>query len=161
MPCVELVRWMNKTTYEQELEKNGFLIYTTQGRSMRPFLRSQEDLVRIEACGGRALNKYDAVLYRRKSGRYVLHRIVRVLPDSYVMCGDNCWKLEYGITREQILGVLTCVIRKGEKVDVNSRGYRTKVWLWGAVYWPRALVFYFRDRFGELWALIKKKIKRG
>ena len=152
---------MNKTTYEQELAKKGCLIYTTQGRSMRPFLHSQEDLVRIETFGDKTPQKYDAVLYRRKSGTYVLHRIVRVLPDSYVMCGDNCWKLEYGITRDQILGVLTCVIRKGEKIDVNSGSYRFKVWLWGFIYWPRALVFYLRDRLGELWANIKKRIKRG
>lgn len=152
---------MNKTTYEQELDKKGFLIYTTQGRSMRPFLRSQEDLVRIEKCGSRPLRRYDAVLYRRKSGRYVLHRIVRVKPDSFVMCGDNCWKLEYGITEDQILGVLTSVIRKGEMIDVNSRSYRFRIWLWGAIYWPRALVFYLRDRLGELWATIKKKINRA
>lgn len=152
---------MNKTTYEQELDKKGFLIYTTQGRSMRPFLRSQEDLVRIEKCGSKPLRKYDAVLYRRKSGRYVLHRIVRVKPDSFVMCGDNCWKLEYGITEDQILGVLTSVIRKGQMIDVNSRGYRFRIWLWGAIYWPRALVFFLRDRLGELWVTIKKKINRA
>lgn len=152
---------MNKTTYEQELEKNGFLIYTTQGRSMRPFLRSQEDLVHVERAGSRPLRKYDAVLYRRRSGQYVLHRIVKVCSDSYVMCGDNCWKREPGIREDQILGVLTAVIRKGDRVDVNSRNYRFWVWLWGALYWPRVVIFYLRDRFGELWVKMKAGINRS
>ena len=39
---------MNKSTYEAELERTGQLIYTTVGTSMRPFIRSQEDLVIIE-----------------------------------------------------------------------------------------------------------------
>ena len=60
---------MNKSTYEQELERTGQLIYTTMGVSMRPFIRSQEDLVIIERRTGGRYGKYDAVLYRRNSGQ--------------------------------------------------------------------------------------------
>ena len=98
---------MNKTTYEQELAQKGFLLYTTVGRSMRPFLRSGEDLMRIEVRTDARLKAGDVVLYRRKSGRYVLHRIVKVRKEDYVLCGDNCWQLEPGIRDSQILGILT------------------------------------------------------
>lgn len=143
----------NATTYEQELDTHGFLIYTTAGCSMRPFLRSGEDLVCIERKSPDRCRKYDAILYRRDNGRYVLHRVVKVRPDSYTLCGDNCWSLEPGICEDQVLGVLTGVIRKGRKIDVNRWQYRLAVRIWCALYLPRAAFLYLR---GKVWALWKK-----
>lgn len=148
------MRWMNNCrTYEQELEAQGCLIYTTTGRSMRPFIRSKEDLVRIQARGPERCRKYDAVLYKRPGGKYVLHRIVKVRQADYVLCGDNFWQLEPGVRDEQILGVLTHVIRNGEEIDVNTPGYRSKVKLWYALYPPRAMFLYLR---GKLRAILRK-----
>ena len=147
---------MNKTTYEQELDARGHLIYTTVGGSMRPFLRSQRDLMRIRKREGKC-RKFDVVLYRRKSGGYVLHRIINVRDEDYVLCGDFCWQKEPGIRDEQILGVLTHVIRNGKQIDVNARGYRFLVRLWWMFYWPRALMLYLRDDIGAKWKKIKSK----
>lgn len=147
---------MNKTTYEQELAQKGFLLYTTVGRSMRPFLRSGEDLMRIEARGEARLKAGDVVLYRRKSGRYVLHRIVKVRKEDYVLCGDNCWQLEPGIRDHQILGKLTAVIRQGREQDVTGFGYRLKVNLWWVIYSLRAVYLWARDMTGKIWQKIKK-----
>ncbi len=147
---------MNKSTYEQELERSGQLIYTTVGMSMRPFLRSGQDLMVIEARKDSRFQARDVVLYRRKSGKYVLHRIMWVRKDDYVLCGDNCWDLEPGIRDEQILGVLTAVIRDGKRLDVNNKDYRAKVFVWWALYPIRACVFYVRYLIGKIWANIKK-----
>ena len=146
---------MNKSTYEQELERTGKLIYTTMGRSMRPFLRSQEDLVVIERKTGTRFEKYDAVLYRRASGKYVLHRIVKVCPDSYTLCGDNCADLEPGIRDDQILGVLTGVVRKGKRIDVNSEAYRRKIRLWVALHPVRAVFIKTKGLLCKLWKKLK------
>ncbi len=146
---------MNKTTYEQELEKNGVLIYTTVGMSMRPFLRSGEDMIILERRDNGRFRPREVVLYRRKSGKYVLHRIMAVRKDDYILCGDNCWDLEPGIRGEQILAVLTGVIRNGQRLDVNAAGYRAKVFVWWLLYPIRAVVFYFRYLTGKLWAKIK------
>lgn len=147
------VPWMNKTTYEQELKDKGFLLYTTVGRSMRPFLRSGEDLMRIEAVDAERCKKYDAVLYRRDSGKYVLHRIVKVRERDYILCGDNCWQKEPGIRHDQILGVLTQVIRDGKPLPVSDPAYRRRVRLWwflyplrAAVLWCRDMVYYVRKK---------------
>ena len=148
---------MNNSTYEQELETRGFLIYTTSGCSMRPFLRSGEDLVYIERRPQGRCRKYDAVLYRRHSGLYVLHRIVKVCPNSYTLCGDHCWQQEPGVTEDQILGVLTGVIRNGRKIDVNHWSYRLKVWLWYVLYPIRGTFLYTRGRLQALWRKIKAK----
>ena len=149
---------MNKSTYEQELSQKGFLLYTTVGRSMRPFLRSGEDMIRVDARGTERMKAGDVVLYRRKTGKYVLHRIVRVRKGDYVLCGDNCWQLEPGIQDDQILGVLTAVIRKGKPVDVSSFGYKLKVNLWWALYPVRAAVLWGRYMLSRVWISIKKRI---
>ena len=119
-----------KTTYEQQLLTQGVLYDTTRGSSMRPFLRSGEDIMVITRKGAERCGIYDAILYRRSNGQYVLHRIVGVGPDGYILRGDNCIRREYGIADDQVLGVLTGVIRKGRQMDVNSRGYRLAVKLW-------------------------------
>ena len=43
------------------------------------------------------------------SGRYVLYRILKVRENDYVICGDNRYRKEYGITDQHINGVLTSV----------------------------------------------------
>lgn len=146
---------MNNTTYEQQLEDRGFLICPTSGGSMRPFLRSGEDLSYVERRAQTRSRKYDAILYRRNNGTYVLHRIVKVHPDSYTLCGDNCWQREPGITDAQVLGVLTGVIRKGKKINVNHWCYRMAVRLWCALYPPRAVFLYIRDKVWALWGSLK------
>lgn len=154
--CARSVPWMNKTTYEQELEKNGILIYTTVGMSMRPFLRSGQDLMVIEARKEHRFRTRDVILYRRDSGKYVLHRIMAVRKQDYVLCGDNCWDLEPGIRDDQVLGVLTAVIRDGKRLDVRSTGYRAKVFVWWLLYPVRAVVFMLRTLTGVVWKRFKK-----
>ena len=77
-------------TFEEEIEKNGRLVYTNVGDSMRPLIRQGRDLLIIEKPQGR-LRKYDVPLYKRDSGQYVLHRILKVRDSDYVICGDNRW----------------------------------------------------------------------
>lgn len=147
---------MNKTTYEQELAQKGTLIYTTVGFSMRPFLRSGQDLMVIEGKKGSRFRTRDVVLYRRNSGKYVLHRIMAVRKDDYVLCGDNCWDLEPGIRDDQILGVLTAVIRDGERKEVSDFDYRAKVFAWWLLYPVRYVVFRLRTLVGIVWKKVKK-----
>ncbi len=135
---------MSNRTYEQQLAETGTLIHHTKGNSMRPFIRSGEDLSIIEACTGRC-QKYDVILYRRDNGQYVLHRIVRVLPDSYTLCGDNTRVREPGIRDDQVLGVLTGILRHGKPIDIHRPGYRLAVKVWCALFLPRALCLRVRD----------------
>ncbi len=37
---------------------------------------------------------------------YVLHRIVKIMSEGYIICGDNCINLETDVTDEQIIGKL-------------------------------------------------------
>ena len=71
-----------------------------------------------------AVKKFDVVLYRRPPESYVLHRIVKVRPDGYVLLGDNCLNKEYGITEDAIIGIMTGYVRKGKEHSTNEVGYK-------------------------------------
>ena len=120
---------MTNSSFEEILEKEGRLVYTNVGDSMWPFIREGRDLVVIERVSGK-LEKYDVPLYRRDSGQYVLHRVLKVRENDYVLCGDNRWRRETGVTDRHILGVLTAVIRDGKELPVTDRRYRLYVHLW-------------------------------
>ena len=135
---------MNNHTFEQELSLHGKVVYPNTGESMLPLLRQQRDLMVIEKRPEGRLQKYDAVLYRRGE-RYILHRIVKVRPVDYVLCGDNCRRREFGITDAQIIGILTAVVRNGREIPVTDRRYRRYVHLWCGLFPLRAAVLFCRD----------------
>lgn len=130
---------MNKSSFEEEIKKSGRIIYTNVGDSMMPYIKQGRDVLVISEVNGR-LNKYDVPLYKRDSGQYVLHRILKVRENDYVICGDNRWNKEYGITDRHIIGILTGVIRDGMEIPVTSRKYRIYVHLWCDLFPVRAFI---------------------
>ena len=135
---------MNKSTFEEEIEKSGRIIYTNVGDSMMPFIKQGRDVLVISRAEGR-LKRYDVPLYKRDSGQYVLHRILKVRENDYVICGDNRWNKEYGITDRHIIGVLTGVIRDGREIPVTDRKYRIYVHLWCDFFPVRAFIIRIRQ----------------
>ena len=80
------------SSFEELLERDGKLVYTNVGVSMMPLLRQHRDVMVIgRVPKGERLKKYDAPLYKRRNGQYILHRILEVREKDYVVCGDNCW----------------------------------------------------------------------
>ena len=88
----------------EQLAKEGFLVSTTVGMSMYPMLRNRRDRVVILPYNGQRLRRGDLPLYLRADGKHVLHRIIAVKRDHYVIRGDNTYCKEY-VRGEQILGV--------------------------------------------------------
>ena len=119
------------TTFEEILSRDGTLVYRTRGVSMEPMLRQNRDLVIIQVPASR-LKKYDVALYRRGND-YVLHRVMEVRPDHYLIRGDNTFSME-NVPDEAVIGVLTGFRRKGKPVRIESAGYRFYVRFWQAVY---------------------------
>ena len=123
-------------TFEKMLAEDGRLVYRTRGVSMEPMLRQNRDLVVIEVPASR-LKKYDVALYKRGTS-YVLHRVIGVKDDHYLIRGDNTYALET-VPDSAVLGVLTAFQRKGNKYSGTDRGYRCYVRFWNAIYPLRAL----------------------
>lgn len=109
---------------ESYLSENGTLTYTHKGRSMLPLLREGKDLFTLRRKGPERCRVGDVVLYKRPPNHYVLHRVMRVLDGGYVILGDNCTEYEYGITDNDIIGVMTGFIRSGHGYSVKCMGYR-------------------------------------
>lgn len=135
---------MNKSTFEEEIEKSGKIIYTNVGDSMMPFIKQGRDVLVISRAEGR-LKRYDVPLYKRDSGQYVLHRILKVRENDYIICGDNRCNREYGITDKHIIGVLTGIIRDGREIPVTDRKYRIYVHLWCDFFLVRAFIIRIRQ----------------
>lgn len=142
-------------TFEEEIERHGRLVYTNVGDSMMPMLREKKDLLIVEKPQGR-LKKYDVPLYKRDSGQYVLHRILKIRKKDYVLCGDNRYRREYGITDRHIIGVLTAFVRDGKEIPVTDGRYRRYVHLWCDFFYLRAAILWCRAR----WYRMRRKWKR-
>ena len=108
---------MNKK-FEDVIAEQGRLVYTNVGDSMFPLIR-EGNLLIIEAVK-EPLRVGDIPLYKRDSGQYVLHRIVKIKNGKYWMKGDNRADVEKGITDKHIIGVLTGIVRNGKTYPVET-----------------------------------------
>lgn len=136
------------TTFEQIIAEQGKLVYTNTGISMMPLLRQHRDLLIIGPPPEGRLRLWDVPLYKRDNGQYVMHRVLWVRKKDYIMCGDNQWYPERGITDRHIVGVLEAVNRDGKLLPVRATkehphvplGYRLYVALWCVFYPIRAVL---------------------
>lgn len=70
---------------------------------MMPLLRQKKDIIEIKKKNSERYKKYDVVLYRRGK-KYILHRILKIFPDRYVVAGDHNTYLDPPVTDDMILG---------------------------------------------------------
>lgn len=121
----------NMNSIKDVLDNYGMYTGLTKGPSMWPLLHEQKDNIVVVRQNGR-LKKYDIPVYILKSGKYVMHRIVEVRDDCYVIVGDNLTEKEY-VTDDMICGVLAGFYKNGKRyVDCeNGRFYRlySKIWV--------------------------------
>jgi phage repressor protein C with HTH and peptisase S24 domain len=111
--------------FEDIINEQGQLVYTNVGDSMYPMIKPRDLLVIKKVTA--PLKKNDIPLYKRDSGQYVLHRIVKIKNGEYYICGDNRAFIERGITDRHIIGVLTDIVREGRTIPVNSPEFKSYV----------------------------------
>ena len=96
------------------------------GSSMTPFLGDGRDRVFARA-PSRPVRRGDIVLYRRRNGDFILHRVYRVHgrgdAAAFDLVGDAQDRIERNIQRDQIFAVVTRARRKGKLIEP------------GGVYW--------------------------
>ena len=103
---------------DRAVSSGGIFTFIPNGTSMLPLLRPGIDSVELSAADDARIG--DIVLYQRENGVYVLHRIVSEKDGAFVMCGDNQYKLEYGIKREQIVALVSAINRDGKHIERGS-----------------------------------------
>ena len=111
----------------ETLERGGSFTFMPHGTSMLPLLREGIDSVRLVSPQTRPPKKGDVILYRRKNGAFVLHRIQRERKNTFVLCGDNQTALERGVARDSVIGVADAFYRGGDLVSCDEKSYKRYV----------------------------------
>lgn len=143
-----------KLSFEEVLERDKSFIYKTTGVSMLPMLRQNRDLVIISEKRGR-LAKNDVALFKRENGQYVLHRVISLTDDGYIIRGDNCYGSE-NVGEERIIGVMTGFVRGKRQYSTQDAAYKCYVRVMNSAYPLRR--FYIRVR-GFLVKIKRKLLK--
>ena len=124
-------------SFEDILKQKGFLIYTNQGSSMLPLIREGKD-VSVISSDVSDIKCRDIVLAKRPSGRYLLHRIIRINSDgTYSICGDNSYKCDNNIKKSDIIGKLTTIITNNKRNDLNGIWYKLYSYCWSNLFFIR------------------------
>ena len=120
------------------------------GTSMLPMLRQGKDSVVLSKI--QEPKKYDVILYQRKNGQYVLHRLVGIGED-YTFLGDNQFVHEHGIEREQMIAYVSSFYRGDREVSVKKASYKLYCRLW---YGSRGIRSFWRRSIGWMRRHLKK-----
>ena len=120
------------STVEREIRERGNFASTTKGVSMRPLFKTGRDMIIVSKVE-RPLKKYDIILYRGNDGEYILHRIIGIRKEHYIVRGDNNFFKER-VTPDRIIGVLTSFNRKGKSGSPNSFFFKLYSRLWRYIY---------------------------
>ena len=116
---------------EQCLKELGFAVVPIRGTSMWPLLKEGKSQVQVAVRGTKQLKKGDIVLYRRKDGTLVLHRIVKVgEKDTFLVCGDHQCKLDEQVEVDQILAAAQGFFINGRYIDEKTWWYRLYKKFW-------------------------------
>ena len=114
-------------THEQMLAESGFDICLPISGSMRPLIRVRRDSALFVPPTGR-LKKYDVVLYRRE-GYAIMHRVLKVLPEGYIIRGDNSNGCEW-VAQEQVIGVMQGFYRDEWYISAKNPIYLAYAFIW-------------------------------
>ncbi len=139
---------MNKeySNVQKELGAGKSIIIFTTGTSMEPLLYDKKKRnathVLVEPIS-RELSKGELPIVLLPDGRYMIHRIIRVLRDGDKVCyetrGDNCIGSEK-VLKEAVLGVVTEIYRKKKTIKVTDKGYLLYVKFWMCSYPVRRIL---------------------
>lgn len=130
---------MKYTSIADQICRDGYVLTHSMGVSMRPMLTQRTEQLLIEKLTDQA-RKNDVLLYRRSNGQYVLHRVIRVRKEYYLIRGDNCYGKPEKVGFERAIGILKGFYRDEHYIDCKkSRGYRAYVFLWRLSYPARFL----------------------
>ncbi len=128
----------------EAIRDGGQFILTPKGVSMLPTIKPICDkIVLVEAHN---IEKNDIVLYKRKSGMYVAHRIMKIKNGQYTMCGDNQFAFEDGIDKDQIIALVSQV-RKADGRCLSRKAIQSR---------SRLLSLAFKRLFKRTLHIVKK-----
>lgn len=109
-----------KLKIEDVLLEKGVYVGPTVGVSMLPMLKSRRDTIVVRPKTER-LKPLDVALYKR-GDEYVLHRVLSLTDEGYIIRGDNCYSDE-NVPEGSVIGVLTEFFRKNKHYLCTDEKY--------------------------------------
>ena len=129
---------------EKEIASGKPTITITVGDSMEPLLYNRSTRVVIVKAD-RDLERNELPMYKRSSGQFVMHRIIKVDANHYYTRGDNRTGLEK-IPKQWVQGVVTEIYRKDKRFTVDNKWYCAYVNIWNAIYPIRWVIYKLRKK---------------
>ena len=134
--------------------QQGQAVLPVTGGSMHPLLK-EGDLVRLREAT-QPLKRGDAVLYRRRDGKYILHRVIAVTGDQLLCCGDHQRQSEY-IQAAQVAAVVSSRGRNGRWKPMDTGMLRIFGWVWSVLYPVRQPLLQLRCGMGRARKQLRRK----
>ena len=147
---------MNYSTIEKQLDTDGYVLTMSVGTSMQPMIsQRQEQLVIVKVTG--AVERDDVVLFKRRNGQYVLHRVINCRDGVYAIRGDNCY-CDETVLPDQILGRLDGFYKNGEYISCKeNKRYLRYVKFWRRTYPVRRMIYRIRCRLSGMKSRLRGK----
>ena len=130
-------RRVNNHLFMQEITRafnsgKKSVTFVVRGFSMRPFLEDGRDKVILVPPKEPKIG--DVVLAEVREQTYALHRVIKIEDGVYTMRGDgNPLQMTEQFTLDKIVGLADGFIRKGKRVDTDSRKWKFYSTSWNAL----------------------------
>lgn len=120
--------WINEL---MEIVRSGKTVpLDVTGNSMLPFLKGGRDRVILTAFSSPA-KVGDILLYKRKNGDFVLHRVIDINNDGLFFAGDIHSVIEGPVSESDVIARVTSARRNGQLIRSGSKqwSFFEKKWI--------------------------------
>ena len=112
---------------EAMIEAGQNVTLQISGDSMRPTLKPRRDAAVLSRVRQWPPEKGTILFFKRKTGEYVLHRVLRVKDGACTMNGDAQEWTEGPVTEQMAIAEAIAIIRKGRMIEAEQPKYRAYV----------------------------------
>lgn len=120
-------------------EQGQEVAMTVSGTSMEPFLIHERDRIYFRRPDG-PIQKGDMVFFQRKTGAYVMHRVMKAREGQYYLAGDHQTFLEGPIEAQQIFAKVVSVERAGVWLTEKDALWKFYAGWWRRLFMVRKVV---------------------
>lgn len=130
---------------KEVLDSGATFRFYPKGQSMLPTIVEKKDSVVLASPEGIGL--YDAVLYRRNNGQFVLHRIVAVNETTFDMCGDAQTDIEKNVPKSSVIAKVCAIYKEDVYTDVSDDKYKKNI-----------IKLYSKKKYKRFYVNLKRKL---
>lgn len=126
---------------KETLSEGNELNLLVTGTSMNPFIGDNRDRVLLTSVSNIGINKGEIVFIQRNNQEYVLHRVLKILPnEKFLMNGDSQTWCEV-VRNDQVFACVKTIYRKGRAIEHDNIFYIILTRLWMLLLPLRPLIF--------------------